>query len=98
MSIQSIEASVWEQSSVRAALRRTVVMLVLVTVVLGPFVVGGVVGWITTREAGPVLGEDGWLRTRSSVASDGPGFPLVSAGELEAAGLSVEEARRILRR
>ena len=98
MSIQAIDDSGWEQSSVRAAWRRLAFLVCVVAVLVGPFIVGGAVGWMTTREAGPVLGDDGWLRTRSSLASDGAGFPLVSASELEAAGLSVDEARRILRR
>ncbi|MEQ8814584.1 MAG: hypothetical protein RLO51_27460 [Thalassobaculum sp.] len=98
MSIQTIEANDWDQSAARVALRRTVVVLALAAVIVGPILIGGVVGWMTTREAGPILGEDGWLRTRSSIASTGAGFPLVSAGELEAAGLSLDEARKILRR
>ena len=98
VSIQTIEDSDWEQSSGRAALRRTVVLLALVVLIVGPILIGGMVGWMATREAGPVLGDDGWLRTRSSVASTGAGFPLVSASELQAAGLSVDEARTILRR
>lgn len=73
-------------------------LLVVVTVVVGPFVVGGTVAWIMTREAGPVLGDDGWLRSRPSLASNGNGYPLVSAGELSAAGLSVDDARKVLRR
>lgn len=98
MSIQSIDGIEWEQSSFRAALRRTAVMLALALLIIGPIVVGGMVGWMTTREAGPVLGDDGWLRTRPSTAGNGAGFPLVSASELEAAGLSIDEARKILRR
>ncbi len=98
MSIQAIDESGWETSSARAALRRIVLLLVFVTVVVGPFVVGGTVAWIVTREAGPVLGDDGWLRSRTSLASNGSGYPLVSAGELSAAGLSVDDARKVLRR
>ena len=98
MSIQTIEANDWDDSSARIALRRTVVVVALIAVIVGPLLIGGVVGWMTTREEGPILGEDGWLRTRSSIARTGTGFPLVSSGELEAAGLTLDEARKILRR
>lgn len=99
MSIQAIEESDWGDSVARTALRRTAILLVIVSVVAGPFLLGGAVGWVMTREAAvPVLGEDGWLRSRPGLAGDGTGFPLVSASELEAAGLTVDEARKILRR
>lgn len=98
MSIQTIEESDWQQSSLRAALRRTVWLVCFAVLIVGPVAVGGMVGWMSTREAGPVLGDDGWLRTKSSIASTGTGFPLISAGELEAAGLSIDEARKLLRR
>ncbi|GHD63723.1 hypothetical protein GCM10017083_54450 [Thalassobaculum fulvum] len=98
VSIQAIYDSDWGQSTARAMWRRLVFLVFVVAVLAGPFVLGGAVGWVTTREAGPVLGEDGWLRTGTNLASHGAGFPLVSASELEAAGLSVDEASRILRR
>lgn len=98
MSIQTIDGSDWERSTARAALRRVALVVAIALVIAGPLLVGGAVGWMMTREAGPVLGNDGWLRSRSGVASAGTGFPLVSASELEAAGITVDEARRILRR
>lgn len=98
MSFQNIEEDDWDQLSARAALRRTVVVLALAVVIVGPILLGGIVGWMATREQGPILGDDGWLRTRTSIASIGTGFGLVSASELEAAGLSLDEARKILRR
>lgn len=98
MSIQTIDGSDWERSATRTVLRRAMLVLAVVLVIAGPLLAGGAVGWMMTREAGPILGDDGWLRSRSSVATARTGFPLVSAGELEAAGMSVDEARRILRR
>lgn len=96
MSIQTFDESAWEASGIRAVLRRALRVVAVATVVAGPFVVGGTVAWMMTREAGPTLGEDGWLRMRPSVARIGS--PLVSAAELTAAGLSVDDASRILLR
>ena len=93
-----MEESAWGTSAVRAVLRRTVLMLALAIVVAGPFVVGGAIGWMLTQEPGPTLGDDGWMRMRPTVAGASAGAPLVSAAELTAAGLSVDDASRILLR
>lgn len=98
MSIQAIDGSSWQDSILWTALRRTILLGVLVGVLVGPVLIGGVIGWMVTREAGPTLGDDGWVRNRPAMARADVGFPLVSAAELEAAGLSLEEARKILRR
>lgn len=98
MSIQTLEESTWGTSAVRAVARRIALMLALAMVVAGPFVVGGALGWMLTQEPGPTLGDDGWMRMRPNVAAASVGMPLVSAAELTAAGLSVEDASRILLR
>ena len=98
MSIQTLETSGWVDSAAWTAVRRTVMSLAVVVILAGPIAVGGVLGWMMTREAGPMLGDDGWLRTRAGTAKTAAGFPLVSTAELEAAGSTLDEARRILRR
>lgn len=96
--IPTFGESAWETSATRAGLRRGVLVLAVAMVVAGPFVVGGTVAWMMTREARPALGDDGWLRMRPTIAGTRAGAPLVSAAELAAAGLSVDDAGRILLR
>lgn len=98
MSIQTLDESEWEASSARQALRRLMMLVMFAVVLAGPFAVGGALGWVLTREAGPTLGDDGWVRARAGHAAVASGWPLVSASELRAAGISVDEAARILRR
>lgn len=98
MSIQTLDGSSWGDSAARSAVRRTIGLLVLVLVIVGPLMVGGALGWMATREPGPTLGNDGWLRTKPTVAVDRIGFPMVSTSELSAAGVSVDDASKILKR
>lgn len=97
MSIQTFEESAWEASGLRLALRRTGAVIAVALLLGGPFFVGGALGWMATREPGPVLGDDGWLRSRTPVAGLPAGSPLISAAELAAAGISVAEATQVLR-
>lgn len=97
MSIQTFEESAGEASVLGAVLRRTGAILAIAFLLGGPFFVGGALGWMATREPGPTLGDDGWLRSRTPVAGLPAGSPLISAAELAAAGLSVAEAAQILR-
>ncbi len=98
MSIQAIDGSSWEPSAARVVVRRTLFALAVLVVVAGPIAVGGAVAWVLTREAGPALSDDGWLRTKPAFAKSTTGFPLISAAEVRAAGSSLDEARRILSR
>lgn len=98
MSIQSIDGSTWESSALLLAVRRLTLLVVLMAVLAGPVAIGGALGWILTSEEGPVLGDDGWLRTRPTADLGTAGLPLASSAEIEATGLSMDEARKILRR
>ena len=98
VSIQSIDGYAWEASAFSIAVRRLLVLVAVIVLVAGPVAVGGALGWMLTSEDGPVLGDDGWLRLRPAVTTSKVGFPLASSAEIDAAGLSVDEARKILRR
>jgi len=98
VSIQAIDGSTWEPSAAKAVVRRTLLVLAAIGVVMGPIAIGGAVAWVLTREAGPALSDDGWLRTRPALSKSSAGFPLISSGEVRAAGVTLDEARRILSR
>ncbi|MEQ8397834.1 hypothetical protein [Thalassobaculum sp.] len=98
MSIQSIDGSAWEASAFSIAMRRLLILVAVIMLLAGPVALGGALGWMLTNEDGPVLGDDGWLRSRPVITTSKIGFPLASSAEIEAAGLSVDEARKILRR
>lgn len=98
VSIQTFEEAGWETSATGAVLRRVALLLALVGVLCGPFVAGGTLGWMMTQEPGLVLGDDGWLRSAPATVGAQAGVPLVSFAELTAAGVSVADAEKILRR
>ena len=93
-----MDGSAWESSVLLFAVRRLLLLVVLIAVLAGPVAIGGALGWILTFEEGQVLGDDGWLRTRPTAGLGVTGLPLASIAEIEATGLSMDEARTILRR
>lgn len=90
------DAELGAGSARRESVLRVLRLLAWAIIVLGPILVGGSLGWWLTTGAEVSVDQDA-LR-QSQAASLEAGAPLVSANEIAAMGLSLEDTRAILAR